>query len=205
MTDMIRSFKNSRGADCTSPGPCHPFWKKGTFSGAVLFELAFLLSLLSPAPLQADGGTLRVANVAMGAYRINVFTAPTPITPDSVDVSVLATFERGRGVARNLQILVVCRLLDDSGTQVTHAATREEADDPRYYAAKFPMGAVGEWEMEVKIQGPEGEGSVTFQVQVQEPGFLQNPILILALAFVPLLLAGAWLKLGAGSESPGER
>jgi hypothetical protein len=196
---------DSRVSDISSPGPVHRFRKPWILLGAVLLELTLLLSLISPSPLRADGGTLRVANVAMGAYRINVFTAPTPITPDSVDVSVLATFERGRGVARNLEILVICKLLDGSGTQVTHTATREEADDPRYYAAKFPLGAVGKWEMEVRVRGSEGEGSVTFQVQVQEPGFFQNPFLVLAVAFVPLLLVGAWLKLGSRSESPGER
>lgn len=162
-----------------------------------------LLGLLRPPGLLADGGTLRVANEPMGAYRVNVFTDPTPITPDSVDVSVLVTYERGRGVARDLEILVVGRHLDAPGAEVTHPATREQAEDPRYYAAKFALGAVGEWEISVRLQGPEGEGEVSFQVTVQEPGLFQNPLLILTLALLPLLLVGVWLRASSGAGATG--
>ena len=40
--------------------------------------------------------------------------------------------------------------------------TREQAQDPRYYAAKFALGSVGEWEILVRVRGPEGEGEVSF-------------------------------------------
>lgn len=158
----------------------------------------FIACLLPPSLLWADGGTLRIANVFMGAYRVNVFTDPTPIPPDSIDISILATFERGRGVAPGLEILIEGRRLDGSGSTVSHAATREQADDPRYYAAKFALGSVGDWEIRVSIQGPEGEGVVVFQVTVQEPGLLDNPFLILVLAFLPLILLGWWLRKSGG-------
>jgi hypothetical protein len=161
--------------------------------------LAVILGcLLPPSRLRADGGTLRVANALMGAYRVNVFTDPTPIPPDSIDVSILATTERGRGVAPGLEILVEGRRLDGSGSTVSQMATREQADDPRYYAAKFALGSVGDWEIRVHIRGPEGEGEVVFQVRVQEPGLLENPFLILALAFLPLVLVGWWLRKSGG-------
>ncbi len=144
--------------------------------------------------LLADGGTLRVANVPMGAYRVNVFTDPTPITPDSIDVSALVTFERGRGVAPGLDIEVEARRADRTGSPIRHPATREQADDPRFYAAKFALGSVGEWEILVRVAGPEGEGEVSFRVRVQEPGLLDNPYLILLAAFLPLVLVGWWLR-----------
>lgn len=181
--------------DCVSRHPAHGH-------RAALWGAAILLLALAPGTLHADGGTLRLANVPMGAYRVNVFTDPTPITPDSVDVSVLVTFERGRGVARGLEILVVATPLDGSGRQIRHAATREQADDPRYYAAKFRPGAPGEWEIQVLLQGPEGEGEVAFRVEVREPGLFQNPFLILTVAFLPLVLVGAWLKLSGGKGPP---
>ena len=136
----------------------------------------------------------------MGAYRVNVFTDPTPITPDSVDVSVLVTFERGRGVARGLEIVVEATRLDGSGTRIRHPATREQAEDPRYYAAKFRPGASGDWEIRVILRGPEGQGEASFQVEVREAGAFQNPMVILTLALLPLLLVGAWLKLSSSSE-----
>jgi hypothetical protein len=135
-----------------------------------------------------------VANVPVGAYRVNVFTDPTPIPPDSIDVSVLVTFERGRGIATGLEIEVVALPLDGVGGEVRHPATRDQAEDPRYYAAKFALGAEGRWEIKVRLTGPEGEGEVAFEVQVQEPGLFGNPYLILTLALLPLLLVGWWLK-----------
>ena len=168
--------------------------------------MAFLVSLilgvllsLFHTPLQADGGTLRVANVPMGAYRVNVFTDPTPIPPDSIDVSVLVTFERGRGVAVGLDIEVVAQRMDGTGVEIRHPATREQAEDPRFYAAKFALGAVGDWEIRVRVKGPEGEGETSFEVTVQEPGLFSNPYLILTAALLPLLLVGWWLKKG-GAE-----
>lgn len=164
---------------------------------ALWFGSLLLAGTSCPGEILADGGTLRAANVPMGAYRVNVFTAPTPIPPDSVDVSILATFERGRGVATDLKIVVTGRRADGRGPTVRHAATRSQADDPRYYAAKFALGSAGEWEITVEVTGPEGSGKVSFPVNVQEPGLLQNPFLVLGLALFPLLLVGLWLRTGA--------
>lgn len=154
-----------------------------------------------PSLMVADGGTLRVANVPMGEYRVSVYTAPTPIPPDSIDVSVLATFQRGREVAPDLKIWVVAVRTDSAGPRIRHPATREQADDPRYYAAKFTPGFVGEWEIQVQLQGPRGEGEVRFQVRVQEPGPLSNPFIILTAALLPLLLVGWWLRSGKAAPN----
>ena len=166
--------------------------------GGLLMGAALAANI--PGTLLADGGTLRVSNVPMGAYRVYVFTDPTPIPPDTLDVSVLVTFERGRGVATGLEILVVGRRADRSGPEITHPATREQADDPRYYAAHFSLGSVGTWELAVLVRGPEGEGEVGFQVEVQEQGLAGNPLLILGLALFPLLLVGWWLKRSGGAS-----
>ena len=163
----------------------------------------YLSLLLTPSLLSGDGGTLRIANAPVGAYRINVFTDPTPIPPDTIDVSVLATRERGRGVVEGLRILVRAQALDGSGRRVEQPATREQADDPRYYAAKFALGQVGEWSVTVQIRGPEGEGEVSFRIRVREPGPLSNPYLILVLALLPLLLVGWWLRRSGEPPVPG--
>lgn len=182
-----------RGHGARSESPCSSRFFVG---GWIYLTMAALL----PWQLLADGGTLRVSNVPMGSYRVNVFTDPTPITPDSIDVSILATFERGRGVAAGLDIMVVARSLEDPAREVSHPATRDQATDPRYYSAKFVLGSVGRWNIEVQVRGPEGEGVVRFDVDVQEPGLFQNPFLILALALAPLFLIRWWLKSSGGNQ-----
>lgn len=159
-----------------------------------LFGPFIAVVMATPRSLIADGGTLRVANVPMGAYRVNVFTDPTPVTPDSIDVSVLVTFERGRGVATGLEIEVSGRRVDGTGGEVRRAATRGQAEDPRYYAAKFALGSEGLWEISVRVAGEEGEGETSFRITVQKPGLLGNPYLLLTVALLPLLLVGLWLR-----------
>jgi hypothetical protein len=185
------------------PGPMRAALAGLGSSLLALPAIALLLAIPPDRPLLADGGALRVANVPMGAYRVYVFTDPTPIPPDSIDVSVLVTFERGRGIARGLAIEVAARPVGATEWALSHPATREQAEDPRYYAAKFALGAVGEWELEVRVGGPEGEGAVRFQVSVQEPGLLDDPFLILVLALAPLVLIGWWLKRTGGAEAQG--
>lgn len=155
-----------------------------------------------PSWLRADGGTLRVANATVGEYRVSVYTAPTPVSPDSIDVSVLATFGRGREVPPDLTIEVVAAKADGSGAPIRQPATRDQAEDPRYYAAKFALGSVGEWDVTVEIRGPLGEGEVDFTLTAREPGPLSNPWVILVAAFLPLLLVGWWL-LSPPSSRPG--
>jgi hypothetical protein len=140
-------------------------------------------------------------NIPIGAYRVSVFTDPTPIPPDTIDVSVLVTFERGRGLVPGLTIEVEGRPLEGTGSVIRHPATKEQADDPRYYAAKFALGAVGDYEMVVTVRGSEGEGEVRFPLTVQEPGLLANPFLIITVALLPLLLVGWWLR-RTGSSPP---
>lgn len=190
------------GAPHRGPGSALTPRGPGTRSVRFLISAGILLgaavTVIAPRLLLADGGTLRVSNVPMGAYRVNVFTDPTPIPPDTIDVSVLVTFERGRGIATGLEIMVVARPLGASGPEVARAATREQADDPRYYAANFALGSVGAWELEIRLRGPEGEGAVRFEVEVREPGLGSNPFLILGLALVPVLLVGWWLRKSGG-------
>ncbi|MEX2528755.1 MAG: hypothetical protein WEA09_14085 [Gemmatimonadota bacterium] len=150
--------------------------------------------------LRANGGTLRLADVAMGAYRVSVFTDPTPVRPDSLDVSVLVLQEGVDGVADGVEVWVQSRSLDSAAEGGRWAATREQADDPRYYAAKFPLGHEGTWEIQVEIRGEAGEGSASFQIQARERGFLGHPFAVLFVALLPLAGATWWVL--RGGESP---
>lgn len=184
--------------------------------------------------LAANGGTLRVAGAVMGAYRVSVYTDPTPPRPDSVDVSVLVVREDDPVPVDGLDVTVTARYegpadppgapgdgaargggaasddaADDARPRVvTVTADRAQADDPRYYAAKFSPGIAGEWSVEVSVSGPEGSGSAAFTLDVREPGLLDRPWVVVALALLPLALLAWWLVRsdpGAGDAAPGAR
>ncbi len=154
---------------------------------------ATLLLLLVLGPAWANGGTLRLANVPMGDYRVSVFTDPTPVRPDSVDVSLLIMEEGELGVAEGVDVQVRARSLDDPSYDRTLRATREQADDPRYYAVKMALGLEGPWEIGIRVSGPAGEGEASFEITAREAGLLGHPAVLILLAILPLALVGAWI------------
>jgi hypothetical protein len=185
-------------------------------SGALLGLVAVFLAgpvswpvsglMVGPTEALANGGTLRLANVPMGAYLVSVFTDPTPVRPDSLDVSVLVVNRTGGEVVEGLDVRVRTRHLAGAVADDERAATREQADDPRYYAAKFGLGAEGAWEIRVLVEGPEGAGDAGFEVTARDPGLLGNPLVLILLALLPLLLVGGWIVLqsnDAAEVSPG--
>lgn len=175
------------------------------------FGVLVLLALGTPALLLANGGTLRLANVPMGEYRVSVFTDPTPVRPDSLDVSVLVLQDELDGLPEGVDVEVHAELLEWHGdpaeeerpaTGAPHvlAATREQADDPRYHAAKFVLGAAGVWRISVFVQGEAGSGDASFEVTARERGLLRHPLTIIVLALLPLAGAAWWIL----REDPGD-
>jgi hypothetical protein len=169
----------------------------------VLLALSFVQHAVTPPPAQANGGTLRLANVPMGAYLVSVFTDPTPVRPDSLDVSVLIVSGASGEVVEGLDVRVRTRHLEGVRPEEERPATREEADDPRYYAAKFALAAEGEWEIRVSVQGPEGSGEAAFQLRARDRGLLGSPLVLIFLALLPLLVVGAWIARQSGEAHAG--
>ncbi len=171
---------------------------------SVLFLLSVSTLVAMPTMLWANGGTLRLANIAMGEYRVSVFTDPTPVRPDSLDVSVLVLQVGELGVPEGLDITIRTELIEYRGEH--HAehpleahttslrATREAADDPRYYAAKFPLGAAGVWKVTIELRGEHGDGDASFEITARERGLLGHPLVLLFLGLLPLAGAAWWIQ-----------
>jgi acetylornithine deacetylase/succinyl-diaminopimelate desuccinylase-like protein len=164
------------------------------WTGGAACALAAVLVLLAGASAAlANGGTLRLANVPMGEYRVSAFTDPTPVRPDTLDVSVLVVREGVTGVAEDVRVTVRTRALEGQGPETVREATREQADDPRYHAAKFALGAEGEWEVTVAVIGPHGQGEASFRLRARERGLLGHPLVLMGLALLPLLAVALWI------------
>ncbi len=166
--------------------------------------LTTMVALLAlPALLWANGGTLRLNNVPMGEYLVSAFTDPTPVQADSLDVSVLAVFRSSGEVAPDLSVTIRTRHIDGTSPGDTRLATREQADDPRYYATKFALGAEGTWEITVIVRGPEGEGEASFQIRARDRGLLGNPWFLTLMALLPLLLIATFILRSGGKPEAG--
>lgn len=164
---------------------------RSAFRGAILLAL-----VMAPGLLLANGGTLRFLGL-LDPWEVAVFTDPTPVGPDSLDVSILVTLPGRPRPVDGLDVAVA--LMQPDGRQVRQVATREAADDPRYYAAKFRGMGAGEVEVTVTVSGPDGGGGVaTFSVEAREPGALEHPAILFLLALVPLAGVAWWLRRSRG-------
>ena len=150
-------------------------------------------------PLLANGGTVRVSRAPAGPYLVSVMSSPTPLRTGEVDISVLVQ-DSAYDVVPGTRVVVEAVPVDTAGETIRHAATRQQATNKFFVAAKFDVAAPGEWEFRVHIGEDEG-GTVRFQATIGEPTLLDRPWLLAALILLPLILGG-WL-LGRGEDGRG--
>ena len=161
--------------------------------------LATLLLLLVTAPLLANGGTVRISRQPIGRYLVSVMSGPTPLRTGEVDISVLVQ-DSAQEVVPGVRVVVEAVPLDTLAEAIRHAATRQQATNKFFLAAKFDVETPGEWEFRVHIgQGDVDGGMASFQATVTEATLLDRPYLLAALILLPLLLGG-WL-LGRRDEA----
>jgi hypothetical protein len=166
---------------------------------ARLTACCLLLGLIIAPPLMANGGTVRVSRAAVGPYLVSVFTSPTPLRTGAVDVSVLVQDAAAESVL-DVPVVVEAIAVDAVGEPISVEATRQQATNKLFKAAKFDIPAEGLWELRVRVGGSEG-GAVSFQATLTDPTLLDRPYLLAALVLLPLALLG-WLLLGRDEDEP---
>lgn len=163
---------------------------------------AILTLLLVPglaAPLLANGGTVRISGAPVGPWFATVYSSPSPLRTGEVDVSVLVQDSADRTV--DVPIEVEARPLGFEAEVVRRPATRGQATNKLFKAAKFDVDTPGEWEFVVRV-APEGVGrsdAVSFRATVVRSTILDRPYLLAALVLLPLGVFG-WLWLRRDDE-----
>jgi hypothetical protein len=116
--------------------------------------------------LRADGGTIR-AHEQVGAYRVTVFTSPTPLRAGPVDVTVLVQdAATGECVP---QVRATVRLTArKTGAFLERPATADAATNKLCLAADFQLPGPGWWDADIAIEGTQGPARVRFGVQADE-------------------------------------
>lgn len=159
--------------------------------------LAAVLVLAVVGPLLANGGTVRISREVVGPYMVSVFTSPTPLRTGEIDVSVLVQ-DTARESVLDVTVTVEALPIGLDADPIRHPATRRQATNRLFKAAKFDIDEAGDWELRVQVGGAEG-GAVTFQVALTDPTLLDRPYLLAALILLPLAVLG-WLLLGRDDE-----
>lgn len=158
-----------------------------------------LLLLLATAPrLLANGGTVRISRAPVGPYLVTVYSSPTPLRTGEVDVSVLVQDSANRVLDVPVRVEArPLRLGEGAEAQpIRQRATRAQATNKLFKAAKFDVAAPGEWAFRVEVAEA---GSVGFEATVARTTLLDRPWLLTVLVLLPLAVVG-WLLLGREEE-----
>lgn len=159
-------------------------------SGASRAGAGLALVLLITVPLFANGGTVRISREPVGPYLVSVLSSPTPLRTGTVDISVLVQ-DTAQEVVPGVPVLVEAHPIGIDADPIRHGATRQQATNKFFLAAKFDVATPGLWEFRVHVGEGEG-GTVRFQATLTEPGILDRPYLLALLILLPLILGG-WL------------
>lgn len=132
-----------------------------------LVLLVTTVVLSTPSLVCGDGGAVRLREHS-GPYLITAFTSPTPFRQGIVDISVMvqlaATCECVPGVTVTVR-------MKRRGTEqmMIQQATSAAATNKLLQAALFDLSEPGWWEVEISINGVEGQAQVRFVVQADQP------------------------------------
>ncbi len=124
--------------------------------------------LLLPAVLHADGGAVRFAG-QVGAYRVTVFTVPTPLRAGPVDVSVLVQNPDTGDLLPDASVLVRLTPAGQDGPALEQPATHAAATNKLFQAAVVDLPAAGRWHLEVVINGTRGPAAAPLELDVAGP------------------------------------
>lgn len=165
------------------------------------------LTLAVTAPALANGGTVRIARAPVGPWLVTVYSSPTPLRTGEVDISTLV--QDSTDTILDVPITVLAEALDTVAAPIELRATRAQATNKLFKAAKFDVAVPGRWRFRVRVGAPGDEGGeVAFEAVVARSTILDRPLLLASLVLLPLLVLG-WVLLGrdvdvGGGASPDE-
>lgn len=183
-------------------------WGKGHRTRAAVAVTLLLASLLvalaSGGRALANGGMIQVAGKPIGPYLVTVFTSPSPLRVGVVDVSALVQRAGSQEPVLDARVTVTTEPVGHAGPGGSFEATHEQATNKLYYAANVDLPAEGRWRIALQVSGPEGEGTVAFEVEASRESLLDRPLLLMALMVLPLIPIAWWLSRGGRSSRTGD-
>lgn len=165
---------------------------------ALMAGFGLLFGIGFTTPVLANGGIVRISEAPVGPWFVTVYSSPTPLRTGEVDISTLV--QDSTDAIVDVPITVDATPVGFVAEPVQAAATRRQATNKLFKAAKFDIGVPGPWQFRVRVGSaatPEANGPggvVSFEAVVTKSTILDRPFLLTALIALPLLVLG-WLLL----------
>ncbi len=138
---------------------------KNALASAVMLVLCALAPFWTGASASGPGvggRRVRLDDVVAGPYLVRAVTSPTPPTVENLYVEVRVTSAESGEVLTDLDVVVRAIPLENDAPELSEVAVHDIAPIPTEYAAHLPVAVTGLWEIQIDIQGAEGDGSATF-------------------------------------------
>lgn len=134
--------------------------------------LALIIGLCWPAIASAHGGGApQLSDVAVGPYRIFVWSAPDIARVGDIHFSmVLVDGAAATGTidepVLDATVEVTLRSLEEPEQQFTQTSRNEETLLQYYYESDFVVPRAGQWQAHIAVVGPAGAGDASFELEV---------------------------------------
>jgi hypothetical protein len=155
------------------------------------------------APALANGGIVRISHRPVGPWFVTVYSAPNPLRTGQLDISALVQDSTDEII--DIPVMVDAEPVGFAAESVEQPATRRQATNKLFKAAKFPVETPGRWSFRIRIgaaadPGFEGAGGeLSFEADVAKTTILDRPYLLTVMVLLPLAVL-AWVLLGRGEE-----
>ena len=134
----------------------------------------------------------QVSAAPAGPYRVTVWTAPTVIRADTPLHVTVAVADDGARPVLDAAVKVELFTAGVTNPIMAGTATTAQSTNKLFYEVDFSPPETGSHRVQVIVAGPEGEGTVDFDVDIQPPA--NTNWLVLGLAALAVMAAAALFK-----------
>lgn len=169
--------------------------------GAILWLLLGMLAWAGGAPhaWAHGGGTVHVAGEVAGPYKVTVWVAPNTVEAGkTLHFTVAVVQDESNEPVLDAQVLLDVLAAGTDTAVLSGPATTAQAVNKLFYEADFVAPAAsGTYSVQAYVRGPEGEGTVSFDLAVEPAG--RSNLLLWGLGGI-LLIAGLGVFLARRGE-----
>lgn len=140
------------------------------------------------ATAHANGRVIRFESHAAGPYMLSVGTIPENPVVGNLHVTMTITAPPDENLILDAEVSVSGAGPESETVEIGPLRAEHNAADPSYYDVNTFVDRQGEWRFTVSVNGPQGEGTARFPIEVKTQSPLIGIVTITALvAFLAAL------------------